>query len=246
MNLKNMLAAGIVAVMATAANAAPIKVELWDVLAQVPSVIGSANPSLADQDAARTGGTDEELHNRDSSYLTRVEQIIGGNGPDAVFYIDSADLAAGYAVNGMTGLGGAGDPTINDFFGGLSIAGVGNNPMLGTILRLTGTVNTTSLVGNDFAVRSDDGYRVTINGNVEAEVDMLQAPTTTNHAYGGAGLQLASFEMLWFETQRVEAALQVTGLDFVAPIPLPAAGWLLLGGIGALVAVRRRKQKQAA
>ena len=30
--------------------------------------------------------------------------------------------------------------------------------------------------------------------------------------------------------------------DPTSPIPLPAAGWLLLGGLGALAAVRRRKQ----
>ncbi|MEX0281268.1 MAG: VPLPA-CTERM sorting domain-containing protein [Arenibacterium sp.] len=30
--------------------------------------------------------------------------------------------------------------------------------------------------------------------------------------------------------------------ETVAPVPLPAAGWLLLGGIGGLAAMRRRKR----
>jgi hypothetical protein len=34
--------------------------------------------------------------------------------------------------------------------------------------------------------------------------------------------------------------IRVSGLT-VAPIPLPAAGWLLLAGVGGLVAMRRKK-----
>lgn len=33
--------------------------------------------------------------------------------------------------------------------------------------------------------------------------------------------------------------------DTMAPIPLPAAGWLMLAGLGGLVAVRRRRRKAA-
>lgn len=243
MKLKIAAVAVAGAFLATSAHSATIKVELWDVIAEYPSSCCDPNPTPEQQDAARTGGTNAMLGG--PAYLANAASIIANYAADAVFYIDSTALAAGFHVAGMTGLGGAGDPTINDFFG-MTIDGVGGNPMLGTILRLTGTVNVTS--GQSYQVRSDDGYSIAIGDGSVVDMNDLQAPTTTTHFYDGSTDGLASFQMIWYETQRVDAALKVKDLDFVdvAPIPLPAAMPLLLGGLGALgVAGWRRRRKAA-
>jgi hypothetical protein len=48
-----------------------------------------------------------------------------------------------------------------------------------------------------------------------------------------AALSLASFESK-------QTLPSVAGSIAVSPVPLPAAGWMLLAGIGGIVALRRR------
>jgi hypothetical protein len=224
------------------AQASTIKVEIWDVLAG-PSTCCATNPSVEVQDAARSGGTDEILENLanpfSASYLPRVNEIIADNPlADAVIHIDSAALASGFAVSGMLGDGSIGDPTLNDFFQ-TTIAGIGGNPVLGTILRLTGMVNVTN--GDGFTVRSDDGYSISIGDGSLIENDGLQGPTTTAHLYDGtSGMQ--AFEMIWFDNQRTKAALELDDLEFVQPVPLPAGLPLLLAGLGGFGWMARRKR----
>jgi hypothetical protein len=175
-----------------------------------------------------------------ANYLPRVNEIIANNPvADAVIHIDAIALATGFAESGLIGDGSSGDPTLNDFFQ-TTIAGIGDNPLLGTILRLTAIVNVET--GDEFSVRSDDGYSVEIGDGALIENDGLQAPKTTGHMYAGtSGLQ--NFEMIWFESQRTQAALKVDGLDFVAPVPLPAGLPLLLAGVAGLGLIARRKRK---
>lgn len=49
--------------------------------------------------------------------------------------------------------------------------------------------------------------------------------------------------MIWFDSQRSQAALQVDGLTFVQPIPLPAGLPLLLAVLGGLGLLARRNEK---
>lgn len=240
MNLKIAAIATAGAIIATSAQAAPISVELWDVFGEYETVCGCVpNPPTAAQATGRPGGGTNAMLSG-PNYLANAATIMASNPADAVFSIDSAALAAGYENGGMTGV--AGDSqTISSFFGlpAWNFGFVGNNSMLGTIVRLTGVV---AFAGNqDFSVRSDDGYQVTIGGTTYAEVAGLQAPTLTSHAYTGGATPSALFEMVWFETQLTQAALQVQNLDFV-PVPLPAGLPLLLGGLGAMGALRLRRK----
>lgn len=87
----------------------------------------------------------------------------------------------------MVGDGSSGDPTLNDFFQ-TTIAGIGENTLLSTIVRLTSQVSV--LNGEGFSVRSDNGYSVKIGDAAIIENDGLQAPATTPHTYtGSSGLQ---------------------------------------------------------
>lgn len=224
------------------AQASTVKLEVWDVLAGA-STCCAPNPSIADQDNARTGGTAETLQNLadpfNASYLPLVNAIILNNPvSDAVIHVDATSLASGFAASGMVGDGSIGDTTLNDFFQ-TNLAVIGDNPLLGTIVRLSGQVSVTS--GEDFVIRSDDGYSIVIGDAAMIENDGLQGPSNTSHTYTGtSGIQ--NFEMIWFDSQRTEAALKVDGLDFVQPVPLPAGLPLLLAGIGGLGFLARRKR----
>ena len=252
--MKRILAAAVASVsIAGSAQAATLTVELWDILAG-QSTCCAANPSIADQEAARTVDTGDTVLvnlpsplNTATNYLPNIDAIIAGEGPHATFEITGAALVNGFSANGITGLSDLNDTSINDFFGvtvGDPVTGIGNNSILGTILRITGYVNMAS--GQMFETFSDDGYRIEIgdgspifSGTGGAP---LQAPVTRSHTYDGtAGLQ--KFTMVWFDNQRTEAALEVDGLKFVAPVPLPAGMALMLAGLAAFgVAGRMRRR----
>jgi hypothetical protein len=248
LEMKTLIAGTVAAVLAAGtAQAATLKVELWDVLAG-PSTCCAPNPTAAQQAAARVASTGSSTilvnpaNPFSANYLPAVNTITSTEGANLTFNIDSSLLAGGFAVTGMTGYATAGQ-TLNDFFGfdidGLA-AGIGNNSVLGTILRITGFVDVGT--GDSYSVRSDDGYSIAIGDGALVVNDGLQAPTTTTHGYTGtSGVQ--QFSMTWFDNQRVEAALQVRGLEFVdvAPVPLPAGLPLLLVGLGALAVAARRK-----
>jgi hypothetical protein len=242
---KVLIAVATTFLSAASAQAALVQIELWDVLAG-PSTCCATNPTAAVQDAARTVDTGNTVLANladpfNAFYLPLVNNVIVGEGAHFTFSMDSSLLTAGFYVNGITGLAGGGQ-TLNNFFGfDIDGAGngIGNNSVLGTILRITGFVD---VVANDpYQIRSDDGYSVAIGAAPVVVNDGLQAPTTTNHAYvGPAGIK--AFSMVWFDNQRSEAALKVTGLNFVTAVPLPAGLPLLLAGFGALLALRSRKK----
>ncbi len=64
-------------------------------------------------------------------------------------------------------------------------------------------------------------------------------PTTLDFGNGGKAIVDFAGGVALFEGREVTTKASVK-LD-VAEIPLPAAGWLLLAGIGGLAAMRRRK-----
>lgn len=76
----------------------------------------------------------------------------------------------------------------------------------------------------------------------------LLTPFTTSGTWATTGTNLSNFSVFYRSCATLEEARRLGcgthddgGDDTPSPVPLPAAGWLLLGGLGALAAMRRRR-----
>lgn len=222
--LLSTLAAVGFAMSASIASAATISGEYWDVAAQSGNPITSGTPVLS------------------APFLANADAVIASRAADATFTSTGID----YSTPGNSVFS-----SLNDFLGadGASLSGLGGNSVLGTIFRLTGFVNLAA--GNNvFDIFSDDGFRLTVGGVEVGSFDALRPPSSSFvNVDGGIG-GLKSFELIYFETQQVEAALTarlngqiITGE--MAPIPLPAGLPLLLGGLAVFGTLRMRKNRAA-
>jgi hypothetical protein len=247
-------AAALAVLTAGAAQAVPLQVQVWDVLAPQPGQF-TGNNELAQFNAwvttpdaviALEDGADDNFFNGAFSTGTStggydeagVDYILANLTPDLTFSIDSSELASGFTASGLSS--GSSTPTIEEFFNRTgSLGGVGLNSILGTVVKISGALSVTA--GDTFAVSSDDGYRLTVNNEqlaFQPDLNGNVTPVTSNAVTTSNGN--APFELVWFEGNTVGARLAVTG-DYVAPVPLPAAAWMLLAGLGGLVALKRRQ-----
>lgn len=190
-----------------------------------------------------------------SNYLSALELALSGTGAfadgDSVAVLDTFDYTGDidFRVGGpqketpysvedwvKTGTGiysGLDDPLASTQ---LSFPNIGNGSATTTFFLfalLSSDLDMARVTG--FDVTHDDGVRFFENGT---SIGGVNGPTSVRNteipSFGGGTL-----EILYVATNGNPSILEVDAR--VSPIPLPAGAWLLLGGLGALGALRRRK-----
>ncbi len=213
--------------LASGAYAATFKVEVWDI---------PGNGIVAD--------------------LTTAEGFGPPASADAIYATDNIAFGIGDISNGTGWAIGNPDMTVQTFLDGNDASGAsfvsGNSGLTieRTLMRITGAALFEN--GKSYALLSDDGYDLSIGGTQITRVEGRQAPGGLN---GNGGAEFFTFgqatgvydiELLWFEGQDTQVQLvfaEADGTNLVpAPVPLPAAGFLLIGALGGLAAVKRRRK----
>ena len=173
---------------------------------------------------------------------TLAETFLQGNPTaDATFTSTGISYPQPISSNTITTVGGF-LGTDASSLGNFSMGTTANTSFLGTILTLSGTISL--LAGNNvFDVFSDDGFILYIDGIEIGRWEGLRGPSSAGginfvSALGGH----AQFDLVYFEGSMTQAALEVTLNNRVlSAVPLPAGGLLLIGALGGLAALRRRK-----
>lgn len=128
-------------------------------------------------------------------------------------------------------------PGLVDFLNadGGSVVGMDDGNIQESVFLLTGKTALTN--GQDVTVTSDDGFRILLDGTLFEEFTGLRGPdsTTSTPFTGATGVYDLTF--WYFEGQPTQAQLESN----LAPVPVPAAGGLLLAALAGTAALRRRK-----
>ena len=139
--------------------------------------------------------------------------------------------------------------TLADFLGSdaASLSGAQDTTMEQSVFRFTGFL---SLDDADtlFSVGSDDGFQLTIDGDVISSFTRLRSfGVTETTANLGAGI--FAFELIYWENL-VETGVEfeingetVTGVSVPTVVPLPASGLALLAGLAGFGVMRLRRAR---
>ena len=220
MKLKSMMTAAALAVATIsggAASAATLSGAFYDVGGYTSCCSGTTSP-----------GTPIDTATEALAYVL-------ANAPTATFQATniSYNMTGSYSI-----------PTLGGFLGAdaASLSSGAATSFLGSILTFTGTINL--LAGNNlFNIISDDGFVLFINNAEVGRFEGLRAPSDSNINVASAGGN-ADFRLVYFEGSASQAALQVKlNGSKLAAVPLPAGGLLLIGALGGLAALRRRRNQ---
>jgi hypothetical protein len=131
--------------------------------------------------------------------------------------------------------------TLSNFLNGnaSNLSSNGGTNFQESVILITGVA--TFVNGQQYKVTSDDGFRLTVNNSVLSEFTGIRAPNNSTPAIWTGATGNYAFSLWYFEGQRTQAQLQAN----LVPVPLPAGGLLLLGGLAGLAALGRRKATAA-
>lgn len=220
--------------------------------------------------ASRVGPGDFPIPDpSDPDALTEFDVVlntIAGGSPDAEFKVSALDFPNATATpqidsltTGQFATDANGMPvynetaTLGDFLGAfateLSSAEAQEN-LAGGVFRFTGFVSLMAGV-NNFEVTSDDGFQLSLDGNVvPGSFTGPRGLSTSSLTYTSVTDTVASLELIYYDSGAVAAGLFVTQqgspLSPVADpntsvVPLPAGGILMLAGLLGFGMLRRRK-----
>lgn len=190
-----------------------------------------------------TGLNSSEAEATKANFDAAVAGTLGGGGStvytsDVFTYNGSLDFRVGppqtasYTVGQWLGTGTGTVSDLNAMLSGLQLSSPNINDGSATTTFFYFTLTTPMSVPS-FDVTHDDGFQIYEDGVL---VGGVNGPTGETNTFV-TGFDSGEFSLLYVATNGNPSILEVT------PVPLPAAGWMLLAGVGGLVAMKRRRQK---
>ncbi len=167
--------------------------------------------------------------------LSRADAVIAAGGPDATF--ESTGIDYPNNSNNMSSNG-----TLAAFLGtdADSLTGEADTRLVRSVFRFSGYLDLAA-GPQTFRVASDDGFRLTIDGEVVSQHTGRRGFRSTS-VTTDAGTGNVDFELIFFEhTGATGVEFTIDGQVATAAVPLPTAGLLLATGFIGLIGLRRRK-----
>ena len=190
--------------------------------------IGSAHAAVA---------TGKLWHVPEATTFNAVPANVPLVAPDVVFDVNTPFNFSGTSVSVGNWLASSAAFNIVENTAG-TLASLMDNGVVGTFLEFTGSVTVTN--GQQFTVTHDDGLTLIIGGINLAFNPGPTAPITSLATYTGPSGNFP-FQLVYAECCGGPAVLQVN-LPFTAAVPEPSTYALMLGGLGLVGCLHRRRR----